>query len=167
MEQKTISILREDKLNKPTAICTYLERRWAAPSNSSPLKCYDGHTENYMPDQFYPESTINMLSAVLPQGAGDKCDIEMTIHLKGGLPSKRTSPLGQRMLAPSVCSRFKELTHQFARYKWDILGLTEVIWTGIGEIITDEGHTLWYSGEDSKQQHSGIHSKQGKGELSH
>ncbi|KAI0233993.1 Cyclic nucleotide-binding domain-containing protein 2 [Lamellibrachia satsuma] len=38
------------------------------------------------------------------------------------------------------------------RYRWDILGLTEVRWTGFGDTSTEEGHKLWHSGEESKHQ---------------
>ena len=34
-----------------------------------------------------------------------------------------------------------------------IIGLAEIRWTGISEMVTDEGHKLWYSCEDSKHQH--------------
>ena len=52
-----------------------------------------------------------------------------------------------------ACGKITELTHELSRYTWDILGLAEVRWTGIGETITNEGHKLWYSGDDSKHQH--------------
>ncbi|PVD35255.1 hypothetical protein C0Q70_06536 [Pomacea canaliculata] len=42
------------------------------------------------------------------------------------------------------CGKVKELTHELQRYRWDIVGLAEVRWTGFGESTTDEGHKLWY-----------------------
>ena len=36
---------------------------------------------------------------------------------------------------------------------WDILGFADVRWTGFGETTTDEGHKIWYCGEDSKHQY--------------
>jgi hypothetical protein len=37
-------------------------------------------------------------------------------------------------------------------YKWDVLGLAEVRWTGIDEVCTEDGHKLWTSGEDKKRE---------------
>ena len=33
------------------------------------------------------------------------------------------------------------------------MGLSEVRWTGFGEATTEEGHKIWYSGEENKHQH--------------
>ena len=41
--------------------------------------------------------------------------------------------------------KVKELTHELERYKWHIIGLSEVRWTGCGEIVIEEGHKLWFS----------------------
>ena len=49
--------------------------------------------------------------------------------------------------------KVQELTHDLKRYRWDILGLAEVRWTGFGETTTIEGHKIWYCGEDSKHQY--------------
>jgi exonuclease III len=51
------------------------------------------------------------------------------------------------------CGKVKELTHELQRYKWDIIGLAEVRWTGFGETSTDEGHKIWFSGDQSKHQY--------------
>ena len=42
----------------------------------------------------------------------------------------------------------QELTHELTRSRWDILGFAEVRRTS----ATDEGHTIWYCGDDSKHQ---------------
>ena len=39
------------------------------------------------------------------------------------------------------------------RHLWNILGLAEVRWTEFGETTTDEGHKIWYCGEDSNHQY--------------
>ena len=36
----------------------------------------------------------------------------------------------------------KELTHALSRYKWDIVGLAETMWTGEGVTSTEEGHKI-------------------------
>ena len=49
--------------------------------------------------------------------------------------------------------RLEELEHTLQRYQWDIIGLLEMNWTGIGETTTEDGHKLWYSVEDTRHQH--------------
>ena len=51
--------------------------------------------------------------------------------------------------------KVKELTHELERYKWHVVGLPEVRWTGLGEVGTEEGHKIWFSGED-KDHENGV-----------
>ncbi|CAM5125605.1 unnamed protein product [Eretmochelys imbricata] len=44
--------------------------------------------------------------------------------------------------------RLKELTYEMEQYTWHLLGISEVIWKNFGEALTEEGHVLYYSGED-------------------
>lgn len=37
-----------------------------------------------------------------------------------------------------ACGKVKELTHELDRYRWDILGLAEVRWTGCGETTAEK-----------------------------
>ena len=37
-------------------------------------------------------------------------------------------------------------------YGWNILSLGEVRWPGVGDIFTDEGHKVWYIGEERKKE---------------
>ena len=48
--------------------------------------------------------------------------------------------------------KLKELTHEMERYKWHILGLCETRWKDFRELLT-EGHTLYYSGDQTKHIH--------------
>ena len=47
----------------------------------------------------------------------------------------------------------QEITHELTLYQWKIIGLAEVRCTGFGETTTDEGHNIWYCGEDWKHQY--------------
>ena len=47
----------------------------------------------------------------------------------------------------------EELTHEMARYRWNILGLCEVRWKNFGETSTHEGHKLFYSGRIDRHEH--------------
>ena len=49
----------------------------------------------------------------------------------------------------------RELTYELERYKWHIVGLSEVRWTGCGEIVTEEGHKLWFSDDDKEHVNGG------------
>ena len=42
--------------------------------------------------------------------------------------------------------------HETDRYKWSILGLCEMIWEKSGEIPTDGGHRVYFSGNEDKHE---------------
>ena len=44
------------------------------------------------------------------------------------------------------------MEHELSRYRWDIIGLAEVRWTGFGETVTEEGNKIWYSGQEKHHQ---------------
>ena len=52
----------------------------------------------------------------------------------------------------NVLGKPEQLDHEMRRYRWAVLGLAELRWTGIGEITTNDGHTLWYSGEEKSHE---------------
>ena len=52
-----------------------------------------------------------------------------------------------------ACGKLKELEQALSHYRWDIIGLCEVRWTGFGEITTEEGHKLWYSGDEKNHKY--------------
>ena len=56
------------------------------------------------------------------------------------------------MRSLSIIGKLKELCHEMERYRWNILGMGEVRWPGVGEIFTDEGHKVWYIGEEKKRE---------------
>ena len=67
---------------------------------------------------------------------------------------KRGTTIGTwKVCSLYICGKVQELTHELKCYRWDVLGLAEVRWTGFGETTTDEGHKIWYCGEDSKHQY--------------
>ena len=48
--------------------------------------------------------------------------------------------------------KIQELTRELDRYRWDIIGLAETRWKNSGEVITDEGHKIVYSGQEKYHQ---------------
>ncbi|XP_072022944.1 craniofacial development protein 2-like [Amphiura filiformis] len=56
-----------------------------------------------------------------------------------------------RTLRPD--GKLEELSHELDRYQWNIIGLSEARWKFHGEMCTDEGHKLYYSGSELKHEH--------------
>ena len=108
-----------------------------------------------MPDRSRPGKTslTTALPTVLPQGGGDKFATGTRTTPLHSLPKTNTIIGTWNVRTLYACGKVKELTHELDRYRWDILGLAEVRWTSCGETTTEEGHKIWYSGEDSKHQH--------------
>ena len=48
--------------------------------------------------------------------------------------------------------KLKELTHEMTNYDWHIIGLCEVRWKNFGEVSTEEGHKIYYSGLEDKHE---------------
>ena len=46
----------------------------------------------------------------------------------------------------------EELLHEMDRYKWGILGLCEMRCKKSGEIPTDRGHRVYFSGKEDKHE---------------
>lgn len=69
------------------------------------------------------------------------------------LPTERMTSGTWNVCTLYACSRVQELTHELERFKWDIIGLYEVRWTGFGEITTEDVHKIWFSREDKRHQY--------------
>ena len=109
----------------------------------------------FMPDRSRPGKTsiTTALPTVLPQGGGDKFTTGTRLTPTHNLPKNDTIIGTWNVRTLYACGKVKELTHELDRYRWDVLGLAEVRWTSCGETTTEEGHKIWYSGEDSRHQH--------------
>ena len=44
----------------------------------------------------------------------------------------------------------EELSKELNLYRWDIIGLSEIRWTGTGEETTDNGHKFFYGGHEKR-----------------
>ncbi|WP_353805871.1 hypothetical protein, partial [Acinetobacter baumannii] len=49
--------------------------------------------------------------------------------------------------------KLEELAHELDHYQWNILGISELRWKGLGETTTDKGHKLYFSGRDDRHEH--------------
>ena len=104
-----------------------------------------------MPDRSGPGLTTAALSTGVHQGGGVKraTGAKNTFKI-----SSETAIIGTwNVRTLYACGKIKELEHELQHYEWDIIGLAEIRWTGIGEATTEDGHKLWYSGDDTKHQH--------------
>ena len=48
-------------------------------------------------------------------------------------PYRRNDNRNMDVCSLHVCGKVQELTHELKRYRWDILSLAEVRWTGFGK----------------------------------
>ncbi|XP_027212995.2 craniofacial development protein 2-like [Penaeus vannamei] len=102
-----------------------------------------------MPDQSGAGLTTTALSIGDRQDGSEKYVTEdQTIKLK---LAKNKFITGTWNVRTMYCQgKLKEVTYELERYKWNAVGLAETRWTGAGEITTEEGRKLWYSGEEKE-----------------
>ena len=56
-----------------------------------------------------------------------------------------------RILRPA--GKLEQLTHAMNRYHWNIVGLCEMRWKNFGEVSTDDGHKIYFSGEEDRHEY--------------
>ena len=56
-----------------------------------------------------------------------------------------------RTLRPA--GKLEQLTHAMSRYHWNIMGLWEMGWKNFGEMPTDDGHKVYFSGEEDRHEY--------------
>ena len=56
-----------------------------------------------------------------------------------------------RTLRPA--GKLEQLTHAMSRYHWNIVRLCEMRWKNYGEMSTDYGHKVYFSGEEGKHEY--------------
>ncbi|MGL4418375.1 MAG: reverse transcriptase domain-containing protein [Plesiomonas shigelloides] len=105
----------------------------------------------FMPDRSGPglPTTAHPIEGL--QGGGDKFVTGTKPSIK--LPSQGVTIGTWNVRTLYQCGKVKELTHELNRYRWDVVGLAEVRWTGFGETTTDDGHKIWFSGKETKHEH--------------
>ncbi|XP_072167331.1 craniofacial development protein 2-like [Diadema setosum] len=104
-----------------------------------------------MPDRSGPGLTTTARPADSLQGGRDKLTTGAKNTIK--LPTKGITVRTWNVRTLHACGKIHELTHELDRYRWDIVGLCEVRWTGFGETCTDERHKIWFSEDGRKHQH--------------
>ena len=56
-----------------------------------------------------------------------------------------------RTLRPA--GKLEQLTHAMSRYHWNTVGLCEMRWKNFGEMSTDDGHKVYFRGEEGKHKY--------------
>ena len=79
------------------------------------------------------------------QGRNDKC--ATGAKLRG-----RDITIATWNMTLRAACKVEELLHEMDRYKWSILGLCEMRWKKCGEIPTDGGHRVYFSGKEDKHE---------------
>ena len=106
---------------------------------------------NIIPDRSRPGQTTSARPIGSPQDGREKSATGVTETIK--LQTQVTTIGTWNVRTLHACGKINELTHELERYRWDILGLAETRWTGLGETTTEEGHKMWFSGDEHKHQH--------------
>mgnify|MGYP006273469667 CR=1 FL=1 len=106
-----------------------------------------------MPDRSRPGTPTTALSIDEHQDGSDKCVTGAQDKKTFKLPSENITIGTWNVRTLYACGKVKELEHELQRYQWDIIGLSEVRWTGFGESVTDDGHKIWFSGRETVHEH--------------
>ena len=56
-----------------------------------------------------------------------------------------------RTLRPA--GKLEQLTHAMSKYHLNIVGLCEMHWKNFGEMSTDDGHKVYFSGEEDRHEY--------------
>ncbi|GFS11485.1 craniofacial development protein 2 [Elysia marginata] len=103
-----------------------------------------------MPDRSRPGQTTTA-RPITVQGGRDKWTTGTEETLK--LPSKAFVIGTWNVRTLYACGKTQELTHELKCNSWDVIGLSEVRWTGFGETTLVDGHKIWFWGEETTHQY--------------
>ena len=98
--------------------------------------------QNYIPDQSRPGSTTTAFS-IDSQDGNAKLATE-----KVNLVREQSTFGTWNVRTLNNDGKVHELVHALSTYSWNVIGLSETHWTGFGELTTDEGHKIWFSGNE-------------------
>ena len=83
---------------------------------------------------------------------GDKCDTGITkIKKIRGRENISIGTWNVRTLKPA--GKLEQLTHAMGKYQWKIDGLCEMRLKNVGEMSTDDGHKVYFLGEEGRHEY--------------
>ena len=104
-----------------------------------------------IPDRSQPGLTMTE-PTVRHRGVGDKYNTGVPkIKKIRGRENISVGTWNVRTLRPA--GKLKQLTRAVSRYHWNIVGLCEMRWKNFGEMSTDEGHKVYFSGEQDRHEY--------------
>lgn len=113
-----------------------------------------------MPDRSGPGITTAAPFFGSSRGDGEKCATGGEARAKagegGGEPLKRKVAKEETVIGTWNVRTLKQsgkmevLVNEMECVKWNILGISEMRWKGIGVGNTEDGHKFWYSGNENK-----------------
>ena len=106
-------------------------------------------TTQAIPDRSSPGST-RAAPAASNQGRGGK----LTTGNQTGMRIRNNTVIGTwNVRTLSATGKLYELVHELKRYQWQIIGISEMRWKDNGELRTEDGHKVYYSGPTDKHEH--------------
>ena len=127
-----------------------LERDGLRQAELCPRHIMKMKTKNTLiPDRSQPGITMTAPS-VRHRDVGDKYAAGVPKKIRGR-ENIAVGTLNVRTLGPA--GKLEQLTHAMSRYHWNIVGLCEMRWKNFGEMSTDDGHKVYFSGEEGKHEY--------------
>ena len=106
-------------------------------------------TTQAIPDRSSPRST-RAAPAASNQGRGGK----LTTGNQTGMRIRNNTVIGTwNVRTLSATGKLYERVHELKRYQWQIIGISEMRWKDNGELRTEDGHKVYYSGPTDKHEH--------------
>ncbi|CAM1308842.1 Uncharacterised protein r2_g1901 [Pycnogonum litorale] len=103
-----------------------------------------------IPDRSRPGSTTTASSIGYQDGGFEKWTTGKETKTKMKL-AKREITIGTWNVRTLYADgKLIELEYEMQRYRWNVLGLAEMRWSNTGEMTTDDGHKLWWSGKEKR-----------------
>jgi len=134
-----------------SAVVDLSREGWAPLDSNLPSLHYMMSSRNQfsIPDRSRPGSTTTA-PTVGHQDGGDKYATGASEKIRG----RNNITIGTwNVRTLNADGKLEELTHEMSRYRWHIIGLSEMRWKNFGETTTKEGHKVYFSGKPNLHQH--------------
>ena len=124
------------------------ERDWLRQAELCPRNTMMNTNNTLIPDRSQPGITMTEPTV----RHRDVCDKYATgvpkIKIIRGRENIAVGTWNVRTLGPA--GKLEQLTHAMSRYHWNVMELCEMRWKNFCEMSTDDGHNVYFSGEEDK-----------------
>ncbi len=108
--------------------------------------------KNLIPDRSGPGSTTAALSFDVCRGGSEKYATSSQ-NSKLSITKQWTTIATWNVRTLKDDGKIELLVNEMNTVRWNILGISEMRWVGTGETSTDDGHKVWFSGNEQKHEH--------------